>query len=122
MGSRYSAVYLCLQPKNRFVLTHYVLHLNFKFMETILLHSLTVEEFMDRVRAIVKEELKSVLQQDQLLTKEGALKLTGASNAAFLKAVNAGIVKPQLVKGRTKAMYLESEVLKIVVSRKRKPS
>ena len=118
-------IYSCLPmfaAKEAFCANSLCFHPNFKFMETILLHSLTVEEFMDRVRAIVKEELKSVLQQDQLLTKEGALKLTGASNAAFLKAVNAGIVKPQLVKGRTKAMYLESEVLKIVVSRKRKPS
>jgi hypothetical protein len=47
------------------------------------------------------------------LTKEGALKMTGVSNATFLKAINEGIIKPQLVKGRKKAMYLESEVLKI---------
>jgi hypothetical protein len=37
-----------------------------------------------------------------------------------LKAINAGIVKPQLVKGRTRAMYLESEVLKIEKGRRRK--
>jgi hypothetical protein len=30
-----------------------------------------------------------------------------------MQAINEGIVKPQLVKGRKKAMYLESEVLKI---------
>jgi hypothetical protein len=36
-----------------------------------------------------------------------------------MKAINEGIIKPQLVKGRTKAMYLESEVVKI--ERKRKP-
>lgn len=87
-------------------------------METILLQSITVDEFMDKVRAMIKEELKIALQQDQLLTKEGALKITGASNAVFLKAVNDGIVKPQLVKGRKKAMYLESEVLKIQVRRR----
>lgn len=87
-------------------------------METILLQSITVDEFMDKVRAMIKEELKIALQQDQLLTKEGALKITGASNAVFLKAVNDGIVKPQLVKGRKKAMYLESEVLKIQVKRR----
>ena len=39
--------------------------------------------------------------------------MTGVSNATFIKAINEGIVKPQLVKGRKKAMYLESEVLKI---------
>ncbi len=39
--------------------------------------------------------------------------MTGVSNAIFIKAINEGIVKPQLVKGRKKAMYLESEVLKI---------
>ena len=72
-------------------------------METILLQSITVDEFMDKVRAMIKEELKIALQQDQLLTKEGALKITGASNAVFLKAVNDGLVKPQLVKGRKKA-------------------
>ncbi|WP_316818446.1 hypothetical protein [Pedobacter nyackensis] len=88
-------------------------------METILLQSITVDEFMDKVRAMIKEELKIALQQDQLLTKEGALKITGASNAVFLKAVEQGIVKPQLVKGRKKAMYLESEVLKIEVRRRR---
>jgi len=82
-------------------------------METIILHSITVDELMDKLRSIVKEELKIVLQQDQLLTKEGALKMTGISNAVFLKSINDGIVKPQLIKGRKKAMYLESEVLKI---------
>ncbi len=88
-------------------------------METILLQSITMDEFFERMRSIIKEELKNVLQQDQLLTKEGALKITGASNAVFLKAINEGIVKPQLVKGRKKAMYLESEVLKIEVRRRR---
>lgn len=47
------------------------------------------------------------------MTREGALKMAGVSNATFTKAINNGIIKPQLVKGRTKAMYLESEVLKI---------
>ena len=88
-------------------------------METIMLQSITVEEFMENLRAIIKEELKNALQQDQLLTKEGALKMTGASNSVFLKAINDGIVKPQLVKDRKKAMYLESEVLKIEVRRRR---
>lgn len=74
---------------------------------------------MDGLRNIIREELKNALQQDQLLTKEGAMKLTGASNPVFLKAINDGIVKPQLVKGRKKAMYLESEVLKIEVRRRR---
>ncbi|MGZ3811846.1 MAG: hypothetical protein ACXVJN_08980 [Mucilaginibacter sp.] len=82
-------------------------------METIILHSITVDELMDKLRSMIREELKVVLQQDQLLTKEGVLKMTGISNAAFLKAVNEGIVKPQLIKGRKKAMYLESEALKI---------
>ena len=61
----------------------------------------------------MKDEIKMAIQQDQLLTKEGALKMAGISNATFLKAINDGIVKPQLVKDRKKAMYLESEVLKI---------
>jgi hypothetical protein len=59
------------------------------------------------------QRVKLAMQQDQLLTKEGALKMAGISNAVFMKAINDGIVKPQLVKGRKKAMYLESEVLKI---------
>jgi len=88
-------------------------------METILLNAIAVDEFMDKLRIMIKEELKIALQQDQLLTKEGALKITGASSAVFLKAVNDGIVKPQLVKGRKKAMYLESEVLKIDVRKRR---
>jgi hypothetical protein len=75
----------------------------------ILLHNITPEEFYRQIRAIIKESL----QQDQLLTKEGALKMTGVSNATFMKAVNEGIIKPQLIKNRKKAMYLESEVLKI---------
>ncbi len=83
-------------------------------METILLHSLTIDEF----RLIIREELKSAMHQDQLLTKEGAIKMRGISSATFLKAINDGIVKPQLVKGRKKAMYLESEVLKIEGGRK----
>jgi hypothetical protein len=78
-------------------------------METILLHNITPDEFYKQIRAIIKEEL----QQDQLLTKEGALKMAGISSATFMKAINEGIIKPQLVKGRKKAMYLESEVVKI---------
>ena len=78
-------------------------------MESILLYSIKPEELYEKIRAIIKEELR----QDQLLTKEGSLKMAGISNATFMKAINEGIVKPQLVRGRKKAMYLESEVLKI---------
>lgn len=88
-------------------------------MQSILLHSMTLEEFFEKLKAIIKEEIKGALQQDQLLTKEGAMKMAGISNATFMKAINEGMVKPQLVKGRKKAMYLESEVLKIE-KRKRK--
>ena len=73
-------------------------------MESILLHTITPEEFFGRLRAIIKEEVKIEFQQDQLLTKEGALKMLGISNATFTKAINEGIVKPQLVKGRKKAI------------------
>jgi hypothetical protein len=83
---------------------------------TILLHSITPEQFYEQLRAIIKQEL----QQDQLLTKEGALKMTGASTASFHRAIQEGVIHPQLVKGRTKAMYLESEVLKI--QKKKKPA
>lgn len=86
--------------------------------ETILLHKIDPEQFYNQLRSIIKEEIKTSLQQDQLLTKEGALKMTGVSNAAFLKAINEGIVKSQLIKGRKKVMYLESEVLKIEKKRK----
>jgi len=82
-------------------------------MERIALYTIHPDEFYNKLREIIKEELKATLQQDQLLTKEGALKMIGVSNATFLKAIQAGIVKPQLIKGRKKAMYLESEVLKI---------
>ena len=82
--------------------------------KTILLHEITPDEFFERIRSIVKEEIKAELKQDQLLTREGALKMMGISNARFMKAINEGIVKPQLVKDRKRAMYLESEVLKIV--------
>ena len=82
-------------------------------METILLHQVTKDDFFERLRTLLKEEIKLALQQDQLLTKEGALKMAGISNATFMKAINEGVVKPQLVKGRKKAMYLESEVLKV---------
>jgi len=87
-------------------------------MQSILLQSITAEELFDKIRAIIKEELKQGLQQDQLLTREGALKMAGISNATFLKAVNDGIVKPQIIKDRKRAMYLESEVLKIEKKRK----
>ena len=87
-------------------------------METILLHQISAEEFFAKLRAIIKEEIKLAMQQDQLLTKEGALKMAGISNAVFMKAINEGVVKPQLVKGRKKAMYLESEVLKIEKKRR----
>lgn len=39
-------------------------------METILLQSLNIEEFMESLRTTIKAELKNSLQQDQLLTKE----------------------------------------------------
>jgi len=87
-------------------------------METILLHQVTADEFFDKLRTIIRDEVKTALQQDQLLTKEGALKMAGISNATFMKAITEGIVKPQLIKGRKKAMYLESEVLKIEKKRK----
>ena len=45
-------------------------------MESILLHSLTVDEFFETFRTILKEEIQSALQQDQLLTKEGASRET----------------------------------------------
>jgi hypothetical protein len=83
---------------------------------TIYLHHITPEEFYMQIRAFIKE----ALQQDKLLTKEGALKMTGASTAAFHRAIHDGIIHPQLVKGRSKAMYLESEVLKI--QKKKKPT
>ena len=73
-------------------------------MESLLLYGIKPEEFFEKLRSIIKEELKNELQKDQLLTKEGALKMTGVSNATFIKAINDGIVKPQLVKGRKKAM------------------
>ena len=88
-------------------------------METILLQSITADEFFEKLRTIIKEEIKTALQQDQLLTKEGAMKMAGISNAIFMKAINEGIIKPQLVKGRKKAMYLESEVLKIEKKKRR---
>lgn len=87
-------------------------------MENILFQSITAEEFFEKLRTLLKEEIKLALQQDQLLTKEGALKIAGISNATFIKAINEGVVKPQLVKGRKKAMYLESEILKIEKRRK----
>jgi hypothetical protein len=49
------------------------------------------------------------MQQDQLLTKEGALKMAGMSNAVFMKAINEGVVKPQLVKGRKKPCTLNQK-------------
>ena len=86
--------------------------------ESILFHGITPDQFFEKLRIIIKEELKNALQQDQLLTKEGALKMVGISNSIFMKAINEGIVKPQFVKGRKKAMYLESEVLKIEKKKK----
>ena len=82
-------------------------------MEKIALYVIDPTEFFEKIRSIIKEELKATLQQDQLLTKEGAMKIAGISSATFMRAINEGVVKPQLVKGRKKAMYLESEVLKI---------
>lgn len=86
--------------------------------ESILLHGITPDQFFEKLRVIIKEELKNELQKDQLLTKEGALKMVGISNAIFMKAITDGVVKPQLVKGRKKAMYLESEILKIEKKKK----
>lgn len=85
-------------------------------MNTLLLHTITPDELYAKIREIIREEL----QQDQLLTLEGALKMTGASKATFIKAINEGKIKPQLVKDRKRAMYLESEVVKLPVRHKRK--
>ena len=41
-------------------------------MEKILLHQISAEVFFERLRSIIKEEIKLAMQQDQLLTKEGA--------------------------------------------------
>lgn len=61
-------------------------------MESIILHKITPEEFYEKIRSIIKEELKNELQKDQLLTREGALKMAGISNSVFLKAIAEGIV------------------------------
>ncbi len=87
-------------------------------METILFNGLSVDDFFSKIREIIKEEIRAELKQDQLLTRDGALKIAGISNATFMKAINEGIIKPQIVKGRTRAMYFESEVLKIEKKRK----
>ncbi len=89
-------------------------------MESILLMGLSPEDFFEKLRVVIREEIKSQINQDQLLTREGALKVAGISNKTFLRAINEGVVKPQLVKGRLRAMYLESEVLNIESNRKRK--
>jgi hypothetical protein len=41
------------------------------------------------------------------------------NSSTLMKAIHNGIIKPQIVKGRTRTMYLESEVLKI--EKKKKP-
>jgi hypothetical protein len=41
------------------------------------IHSITADEFFATLRSILKQEIKTALQQDQLLTKEGALKRPG---------------------------------------------
>jgi predicted DNA-binding transcriptional regulator AlpA len=87
-------------------------------METLLFQSITTEDFFDKLRTIIKEEVKLAMMQDQLLTKEGAMKMAGISSSTLIRAISEGIVKPQLIKGRKKAMYLESEVLKIEKKRK----
>jgi hypothetical protein len=87
-------------------------------METILFQSITADDFFTKLRTIIKEEVKLALMHDQLLTKEGAMKMAGISSAALTRAIQEGVVKPQLIKGRKKAMYLESEILKVEKKRK----
>ncbi len=87
-----------------------------RVMSTLLLHTITTDELYAKLREIIREELK----QDQLLTLEGALKMTGSSKATFMKAISDGKIKPQLVKDRKRAMYLESEVVKLPIRRSRK--
>jgi len=76
---------------------------------SILLFNIEPEQFYDKIREFIKQ----ALQQDQLLTKQGAMKMAGVSTAKFKKAVEEGIIVPQLIKGRSTAMYLESQVIKI---------
>ena len=63
-------------------------------MESIMLHTISLDEFFEKLRTIIKEEIKIAMQQDQLLTKVGAMKMMGIGSAIFTKAVNVGIVKP----------------------------
>ncbi len=51
-------------------------------MENILLHRLTPDEFFEKLRVIVREELKIQINQDQLLTGEGALKMASINNVS----------------------------------------
>jgi hypothetical protein len=46
------------------------------------------------------------------------MKMVGVSYATIMKAIHHGIIKPQIVKGCTRAMHLKSEVLKIEKKRK----
>jgi hypothetical protein len=48
---------------------------------------------LKKMRAILKEEIKMALQQDQLLTKEGALKMAGISNATFSLNSHEKVIK-----------------------------
>ena len=43
-------------------------------MQIVLLHEITPDEFFEKLRAIIREELKNELQKDQLLTKGGRFK------------------------------------------------
>jgi len=45
---------------------------------SILLQSIEVDEFFKKMRAVLKREIELALQQDQLLTKEVALKMAEA--------------------------------------------
>jgi len=76
---------------------------------SILSLNITPEHFCDKIREIIKE----AMQQDQLLTRQGAMKMAGTSPAKFKKAIKEVIIVPQLIKGRTTAIQLESQVLKI---------
>jgi hypothetical protein len=78
------------------------------------LHGISPDKLYEKIRAIIKE----VLRQAQLLTRERALKIAGISNATLEKAINEGMVKPQLIKDRKHMMNFESEILKIQKRRK----
>jgi hypothetical protein len=78
-------------------------------VEEVIIQKTTVKDLVELIRMAIREELK----KDQFITKAQALRMADINRGTLLRYIKAGKVTPQVVKGKSDPMYLESEILKL---------